>query len=79
MFRFNVLGTNRRPTDRVHANHQEMHTCCEQLWRHVGDGAIGAGVHRLRAQRPAQPKVCHLCSEAPLVGIVSGQQDVAAG
>ena len=53
-------------------------TSCEKLRGHVGDSAIGAGIHRLRAQSPTQAKVGHLGCEAALIGIAAGQQDVAA-
>ena len=56
-----------------------MSTSRQKLWWHMRDGAVGACVDRLRAQRPAQAKVCNFGTEAALVGITAGQQNVAAG
>lgn len=41
------------------------------------DCAIGVDVYRLTANSPAQPKVCHLGTEATLVDMAAAEQDVA--
>ena len=53
-------------------------TSSQKLRGHVSDSAIGASIHRLRAQSSTQAKVCHLGCEAALIGIAVGQQDIAA-
>lgn len=43
------------------------------------DCAVGVDIYRLTADSSAQPKVCHLGTEATLVDMAAAQQDVATG
>ena len=43
------------------------------------DCAIGVDIYGLTAHSPAQPKVCHLGTEATLVDMAAAEQDVATG
>ena len=52
-------------------------TRSQQLWWHVGDGAIGTNIHGLIAQLPAQPEVSHLGRETALICRAVAQQDIA--